>query len=231
MEMLSLSPWDSAEANLLSGENGSSSDGNAQAEDIISADISAHAGGDSYKEDNDVLQINKTDNVEVLVKEDNGVLQINKTNDVEVLVKEDNGVLQINKTEAVGELNNITADAPGADKKHTGARRLFNRRNTTPDRLSSATPGKLSLLNSKILLGANASCSILNSRAIPAAMSPKRRGDFDLTDSLDRPRKYSAGGASPLLRRRTLTTPGPGPLKPPNWLEKLRMERGGFKAG
>ena len=71
-----------------------------------------------------------------------------------------------------------------------------------------------------LIIGLNADTSLLNSRAIPLGMSPKRT--FAGSPE-ERPRKFQSTGASPQLRRRTATVPNitSGP-KPPNWLEKLR---------
>ena len=75
-----------------------------------------------------------------------------------------------------------------------------------------------------LVLGLDADTGILNSRAIPLGMSPKRL--FDGSPE-ERPSKFLSTGASPQLRRRTATAPtNTGCFKPPNLLEKLKATDG-----
>ena len=88
----------------------------------------------------------------------------------------------------------------------------------TPNRDENPT----SMLDSSITLGSRATRSILDSRAIPMGISPKRKLEISPSTPMSAARRYSFSGASPTLRAMVVTNQQDGRKNLVGWLNKLK---------
>ena len=101
--------------------------------------------------------------------------------------------------------------------------------NGEEDKLQAMNGGECfsaDMLNSSVILGKGASRNVLESRAIPTGMSPKRKLETSPTTPMSAPRRFSLSGASPSLRMvvdfKKMITPKKNVV---NWLEELKKDK------
>ena len=101
--------------------------------------------------------------------------------------------------------------------------------NGEEDKLQAMTGGEgfsSDMLNSSVILGKGAPRNVLESRAIPTGMSPKRKLEISPTTLMSVPRRFSLSGASPSLRMvvdfNKMITPKKNVV---NWLEELKKDK------